>query len=381
MTEVGVRFSISDEPLQVLSTKTVISRRKKNSITKKQNNLFNQSQRSQPKHYCAVLPIISLSSFSDFKQKFVPMSSNNKSAKQTAIQSPIPTEFRFKLPFRDMSQAKLRPISSNRSIPANMPKSSLSYPTIIPRTPSTVVAHRPIYPSADRLYYVVNSSLSPRRTTSARINPFAALPLHQQPNLLPSSVHPRPHPQYGHFLAYLRRQSLARMRRKQQEQEEAAATTTADIIEATITLQSSRPSPLPSFLSTSNLSLGSVTPETSSMPTISLQTKRVIRPATSYRQIQRSPTSIPTNYRLSLNQTPPLKPLVVSPRASPKQEFLPPPPPVALSTPTNSIVDETINPSTKKSPYELQLSGDMLNYCYVSESGATYQGQLLSTSV
>ncbi|CAF5136292.1 unnamed protein product, partial [Rotaria sp. Silwood1] len=53
----------------------------------------------------------------------------------------------------------------------------------------------------------------------------------------------------------------------------------------------------------------------------------------------------------------------------------------AVITPTNSVVDDIAKLSTVKAPYELQLSGDMLNYCYVSDSGVKYQGQLLSTPV
>jgi hypothetical protein len=192
---------------------------------------------------------------------------------------------------------------------------------------------------------------------------------------------PRPHPQYGHFLAYLRRQSLARIRRKQQQQEEGFT----DGIDTTVTFSSTRPTP-PLFHSVSNVSFGASLHETSSLPTISLQSKRKPRTLSSYRLIPRStPSSVLTNYRLNLNQTPPLKPPPPSPRILPKKPPEDQPLPLnhksALITPTNSVVEEAIISPTKKAPYELQLSGDMLNYCYVSDSGVKYQGQLLSSAV
>jgi hypothetical protein len=315
------------------------------------------------------------------KKKRIRMASNNKPIKQTTTQSPIPTEFRLKIP-SDMSQTKPRILSSTRPAASNMPKSSLSYPTIITRPTTSNRYNYPQQPGA-RFLYVVNTPAPPQRTTSARISgsTLNALPLHQQPHLLASPLLPRPHPQYGHFLAYLRRQSLARIRRKQQEG-------SLDGIETNVSFNSTR-STLPVFQSTSNTSLGTFTSETSSMPTINLQPKRKIRPLSSYRLLQRSlSSSLSTNYRLNLNQTPPpLKTFAPSPsprsftkKPSDDQSLLLTHTSV-LITPTNSVVDETIISPTKKAPYELQLSGDMLNYCYVSDSGVKYQGQLLSTSV
>lgn len=388
MTEVGVQFSITDAPLQVV-TKTTTGRRRKSPIITTPGNLFNHQRRSHQMQYSTVLPIISFSSLSDFKQKLIRMASSNKSTKQTTTQSPTSTEFRLKIPSPDMSQSKSRINSSlNRSVASNIPKSSRSYPTIISR-PST--SYRPNQqqrqqqqPGA-RFLYVVNTPPPSHRTSSARISnsSFSPLPLHQQPHLLTSPLLPRPHPQYGHFLAYLRRQSLARIRRKQQEQEEGNGNT----VETTITFNSSRQTPS-SFHSTSNLSLGVLAPETSSMPSINLQPKRKPRPISSYRFIQRSSSSLPTNYRLNLNQTPPLK-LPPAPTPSPRTSLKKSPddqsalftPTSVLITPTNSVVDEVTITPTKKAPYELQLSGDMLNYSYVSESGVKYQGQLLSTPV
>ena len=232
----------------------------------------------------------------------------------------------------------------------------------------------------------VNTPVTPRRTSSARTAPINnnnlnPLPLHQQPHLLTSPLLPRPHPQYGHFLAYLRRQSLARRRRKQQQQGEGYN----DGVDTTVTFSSTRPTP-PVFTSPSNVSFGVSAPETSSLPTISLLSKRKPRPLSSYRLIPRStPASVLANYRLNLNQTPPLKPPPPSPRTISKKPSEDQPSIIThtsvLITPTNSVVEETIISPTKKAPYELELSGDMLNYCYVSDSGVKYQGQLLSSAV
>jgi hypothetical protein len=384
MTEIGVQFSITDAPLQVV-TKTTTARRRKRATTATTGNLFNQTPRSHQMQCSAVLPIISLSTISDFKEKLIRMASTNKSTKQTIIRSPTPTEFRLQIPSPDMSQTKPRSTSPNRPAASNIPKSSLSYPTIIPRptTPYRSYSHQQQQPGA-RLLYVVNTPAFPHRATSARIpSSHNSSPLHQQPHILASPLLPRPHPQYGHFLAYLRRQSLARVRRKQQQQQQQQEVN-VDSIETTISFNPPRLSP-PLFHSTSNFSFATLPTETSSMPAINVQSKRKTRTLSSYRLFPRSLSST-TNYRLNFNQSPPLKQPLPSPRLLTKkspddQSLLLPSHTSVLITPTNSIVDEAIITPTKKAPYELELSGDMLNYCYVSDSGVKYQGQLLSTPV
>ncbi|CAF3606861.1 unnamed protein product [Rotaria sordida] len=314
------------------------------------------------------------------------MAAYKKSIKQTTTSNTIPTEFHFKSPLSDMSQTKPRVMSSHRPIISNIPKSSLSYPTAIPspRTPYRLSYYHQQQQQGERFLYALRTPVTPRRAVSARIsnNSLNTLPLHQQPHLLASPLLPRPHPQYGHFLAYLRRQSLARIRRKQQE----AGNT--DTIESTIKFNTTRPISQ-TFHSISHASLNISTAELLSMPTMSLTSKRRSRPLSSHQQIRRpSSSSIQTNYRLSLNQSPSLK-VLAPPPSSPTQQT---PtkitsneqliiPTSTVLTPTNSIVDDTIKLSTLKTPYELQLSGDMLNYCYVSDSGVKYQGQLLATFV
>ena len=411
MKEIAVQFSVTNAPLLTV-TKPTMARRRKNPIIATPRNLFNPSSRSHQMQFVTVLPIISLSSLTDLKENLVRMAANNKSMKSTTTPSPTLTEFRLKTPLMDITQTKSRVASSYRLAAPNIPKSSLSYPTILPRAGT---AHRSIHrsqqqqqqqqqsppppPLGARFLCVANPPVPSQRSISARIIPqsnVAPLPLHQQPHLLASPLLPRPHPQYGHFLAYLRRQSLARIRRKQQEQDEGYL----DGVETTITFNSSRPLPT-LFHSTSNLFARPPSPDTSSMPALSLHTKRkhhYIPP--SHRIFQRSSSSLPTNYRLKLNQTlsspslspsppPPPPPLIKQPTPSPRlyskklSDDLPvvlPQRPV-LITPANSVVDEAIIFPTKKPPYELQLSGDMLNYCYVSDSGVKYQGQLLSSPV
>ncbi|CAF0918632.1 unnamed protein product [Rotaria sp. Silwood1] len=313
------------------------------------------------------------------------MAASKKSTKQTTTSSTIPTEFRLKLPLSDMSQTKPRVMSSHRTMISNIPKSSLSYPTTIPHptAPYRLNYYHHQQQQGERLLYVVKAPVTPRRSASARIssNGFNTLPLHQQPHLLASPLLPRPHPHYGHFLAYLRRQSLARIRRKQEQ--EAG---NIDNVESTIKFHSSKPI-VQTFQSTSHASLNIATQEILSMPTMSLTSKRRTRPLSSYQHVRRPSSPIQTNYRLTLNQSPSLR--QPPPPSSPIQQTTTKTTSneqlhistSAVITPTNSVVDDIAKLSTVKAPYELQLSGDMLNYCYVSDSGVKYQGQLLSTPV
>ena len=144
--------------------------------------------------------------------------------------------------------------------------------------------------------------------------------------------------------------------------------------------------PIPQkFQSTSNASLGIFTSESTSLPKAPILSKRRLRPLSSYHQLQRSPSSIPSNYRLTLNQSPPLRqtsPLLqILKKQTLDDRFLPLSPSSTMITPANSLADEINKLSTTKGPYELQLSGDMVNYCYISDSGIQYHGQLLSPPV
>ena len=391
MTEVGVRFSVIDGPMRFVTT-TTHARRHKSPTSSAAGNLFNhphhhQQQRSHPMQYSAVLPIISLSTFADFKEKLIPMATNNRTFKQVTSSSSPLLQYRLKMPIAEAPASKTRSTIHNRPAASNTSKSSSSHSTR-PNTP-----HRPnihaYYQQQQQLQgasllYIANTPISPRRTHSARIplNPtLNPLPLHQQPHLISAPLLPRPHPQYNHFLAYLRRQSLARLRRRQEHDEG-----NNENVETTVIFNPIKPVSQP-FQSTSNLSLGTSVPETSSMPSMSLSAKRKGRPLSSYRQLPRSSSTLTGPYRLTSNQSPTLRqstPTTAVPHVATKKPTEDHSAPLASSsfliTPANSIVDETIT-SLKKAPYELQLAGDMLNYCYVSDSGMKYQGQLLSSAV
>ncbi len=268
------------------------------------------------------------------------------------MSSPTRIELCLKLPLSNTPPTKPLTTSYSRLVASPRQKSSLSYPTIITHSTKSQYSNSHEEQQNTPILYVVNTPVISRRSTSARpsISSLNSLPLHQQPLLA--------HSHYGHFLAYLRRQSLARLRRKQQEN--------TDNIDTKVTLNSSKKLSQ-SFHSISNISLGTLPSETIKMPPISLTSKQNARPLSPYRPLQRSSSLIPTNYRLNLNQSSSTK------KTSDDQLSVLPSKSV-LITRTNSIVDE-------KSPYELHLNGDMLSYCYISDSGVTYQGELLSTSV
>ncbi|CAF0735437.1 unnamed protein product [Adineta steineri] len=304
------------------------------------------------------------------------MAANHKSIKQTTISFPKSHEYRLQVSSPRMIQTKPRTPSSNRLIAS---KSSLNYPTMITRSTTSFCTNYSQYQQDARFLYVVNKPEILRHTTSSGTSNTRLQPLlfHQQSTTSSSSSPPLPrtHPQYGHFLAYLRRQSLARLRRKQEEKEE-----NTDHVDTTISFNSNKTT-AQSFNSTSNMSLGTTTSETTSMPTISLTSKQKGRPVSSYNQLQRSSSVMPTNYRLSLDQSPPIRQNSSTTKKISDNHVILSPSKSNLITPTNSLVDETMVSSTEKIPYELKLNGDMLSYCYVSDSGVTYQGQLLSTPV
>ncbi|CAF1283333.1 unnamed protein product, partial [Rotaria magnacalcarata] len=175
---------------------------------------------------------------------------------------------------------------------------------------------------------------------------------------------PRPQYQYGHFLAHLRRQSLARLRRKQ-EQEQGLS----DTIETKITLNLNRHPSTQSFQSLSNQSLTSLATDSSLMPTISITASRAGRPFSSYRQLQRSIKTFRMN-SVRPNSSIDSKQISDNQLSSFQSSSL-------LMTPRNSVVDDSTTSTILKPSYDLHLDDDMLNYCYVSgDSGVKYQGQL-----
>lgn len=242
----------------------------------------------------------------------------------------------------DVRMARIR--SFHRPYATSMPKSSLSYP-MVPQLPDKQPQKK------SRYLYVVKTPT--HRIISSR-TPTPQPSQTQQPNP------PRPYTQYGHFLAYLRRQSLARMRRKQEEEEG-----NTDHIETTITLNLNKQSSIQSFQSTSSYSLASLTSDTTSMPMISMTAKRAGRPSSS---LQRSMT----NYRLNAY---PKSPSPVM-KASIDDQLVPLTSSSLLTTPRNSVVDDMTIPPIKI-PYDLNFNDDLMNY----NNGIKYRGRTLSTAV
>lgn len=313
------------------------------------NNLFNNHQRNLPKSSNATLPIINLSSFANFKQKFNHMATNNNNNNKPIIPTTnMPTDIR-------MAHIKSSTKSFNRPYASSMPKSSLSYPI----APYPLDKQQQYLQNSRYLYFVKTPT---PRALSSRI-PAPLLASSQQTNF------PRPYNQYGHFLTYLRRQSLARIRRKQQEEEG-----NTDHIETTITFNSNKQSSTQSFQSTSNYSLISLTANTTSMPMISMTAKRAGRPLSSVHTIQRSLT----NYRLnSLQQSSSLSPTPTPIiKNSIDNHVFPLTSSSLLITPRNSVNDEVTMPPIRI-PYDFNFNDDIINY----NKDIKYQGQTLSTVV
>jgi len=309
--------------------------KKRNQLPPK--NLFNNHERNLLISSNATLPIIPSSSFSNFKQKSIQMATNNKS---TIPSNNIPTDFR-------MIHTKPHTRNLNRSNVALMPKSS-SYPIISSR--SNNQRQNPRY------LYLINTATTYHGTVSTRIpnnNNSISVSPPQSPILS------RPYSQYGHFLAYLRRQSLARTRRKQEEEEG-----NIDHIQTTITLNLNRQPSIQTFQSTSRNSLTLLTQDP---PMISMTAKRSERISSSYLPIQRSIKP----YRLNLFGRSP-SPIT---KNSIDEQLLTITSSSLLMTPRNSVEDdETMSPI--KNPYELYLNDDMLN-----DNRIKHHRQIISTAV
>lgn len=333
----------------IMTTKPLLMKTRKQLPS---NNLFNNYQRNHSITSNVALPIISVSSFSNFKEKFIRMASNNN---KSAILSNPSNDAR-------MTSMKSRMPYPTRANSSTVTKSSVNFPTANSR-PTT--SQRPnTQQQNNRLLYVVNTPISSHRTISAQpvnqnLKPSPP-PSQQQTNFT------RPQSQYGHFLAYLRRQSYARLRRKQAE--EAGNT---DNIETTVTLNLNKHPPTQTFQSSSNHSLASMTADISPRPTISITAKRAGRPVSSYNQLQRSLTT----YRLSAYPHTTSKTAIDDQLLSLSSSSL-------LITPRNSVVDDEIMSPMTRPPYDLHLNNDMLNYCHVNNhTEVKYQGHMLSTAV
>ncbi|CAF1389868.1 unnamed protein product [Adineta steineri] len=308
------------------------------------NNLFNNIQRSHTIPSGTALPVITLSSFFNFEKKLIQMATDKSNM---VTNTPIELS---------TAQTKARTPVSNRLNSSSTSKSSFNYPTTVAR-PAT--AH-------SRNLYVTNSPMSSHRPVSARAPTNSLNPSPRQQQQQEQSSFSRPTSEYGHYLTYVRRQSLARMRRKQEEEEKHLKST-----ESKMTLNLNRNLSPQQLQSTSNDSDDSLKTDTLSVPTISIATKRTGRSSSTYRQLQRSTTNYHTN------QHPKFFPK--TPRNSSDGQLLTLASSSLLITPTNSMIDD-INTLSVKTHYDVHLNDDKLNYCYISDdSGVVYQGEMLST--
>ncbi|CAF1549674.1 unnamed protein product [Rotaria sp. Silwood1] len=340
MTEIPLQFSIID------LNPTMLKKRK----SLKSNNLFNNYQRNRPKTCKGTLPIITVPSFSNFTEKLLHMATNKKSTTPFNTSNESST-----------TQIKSRTFNYNRSNVTIKSKPSITYPTTTIR-PTT--SYRSNYQSQQntQFLYVVNT---PTSTTHQPISPHIANTyFNPSPQQQQHQNSQRPQYQYGHFLAHLRRQSLARTRRKQEQG-------ITDHIETAITFNSNKNQ---TFQSPSNYSLVSLTSDSSSTPTISITAKRAIRPLSNYRQFQRSIKNFRLNSFQQSQSSLTSKELIDNQLLSLQSSSL-------LITPRNSVVDDTGTSTIVKPSYDLHINDDMLNYCYVSgDSGVKYQGQMFPTA-
>ncbi|CAF0770501.1 unnamed protein product [Rotaria sordida] len=350
MTDIPLQFSIIDLNPMLL---------KKRKSSASNNNLLNNNYlRSRPMTSNGTLPIITVPSFSNFKEKLLRMATNKKSI--TLFNTPIESS---------MTQIKPRTISSNRSNASTKPKSSLSHPTTATTTTRPTTSHRTNYQQqqqqqqSTQLLYVVNTPTPSHQSVSPHLAHTYFNPSPQQHSIVHRSQY-----QYGHFLAHLRKQSLARTRRKQQQEQGHT-----DNIETTITFNLNKNQTSQTFQSSSNYSIGSLTTDSSSTPIISITAKRPERPISNYRQFQRSIKNFRLN-SIQQSQTQISKDLTEQQLLSLQSSSL-------LITPRNSVVDETGTSTIIKPSCDLHLNDDMLNYCYVSgDSGIKYQGQMFPTA-
>ncbi|UJR09619.1 hypothetical protein I4U23_013853 [Adineta vaga] len=319
------------------------------------NNLFNNRERSH--RVSLSLPITTFGSFSNFEEKLIRMANNNKSTISTNVLVESLT-----------TQIQSRGQLSNRSIDSSTAsRSSLNYPLTLLRSNTSYHSINPQL--TDRSLHTFKSPILSHRTFSVRTpNYTAQRSSRQQKQSQPQTILSRSTSQYDHFLAYLRRQSLARIRRKQEEDETGVEGNT----ETTVMLNLNKRSPSHQFHSTSNGSLTSLVADTQPAPVISIASKRNGRPMSTYPPLQRSTT---THHSNQVQQTS----RIISSDADhllsrTLRSSL-------VITPANSIVDD-LSITPVKTPYELHFNNDKLSYSYISDdSGVQYHGQMLPTAV
>lgn len=320
----GIPFRISRE------TSNAIMARKRKALVGESNLFHNHHPGNLAKASNTTLPIITLSSLSYFKEKFIQMATKNKSMQSTSSTA------------RDFRMAKIRSHirSLNRANVPSLARSPLRYPT---RN-----SHRSTNRQENtRCFYADKTPRLSRRTISARGRNHSIPALPPPPPLSPPpALLSQSHNQYGHFLAYLRRQSLARQRRKQQEEEGYT-----DHIETTVRLNLNKQTSSQLFQSTSHYSLASLNTDVSSMPIISMTARRAGRPSFSHRPE-------PRTMKIYQQTPPPISKTALDDPLLTSSSI--------LITPRNSVADDETMPPIII-PYECHLNDDMLHYCSVND--------------
>ena len=275
--------------------------------------------RKHPMQSSTLLPIISLSSFADCKDKLTRMTSS-------ASPPPCPT-------------IDTKPITTKSTRPPGTPKSPFHHPRI--------VSQAIFRADQSQSFCLMNSPMS-----SNPAGPAAS------PKRGPTTIHstqqqlliPRSHPQFGRFLTYLRLQSLARMKRKQQQREGKPN----DPLEAMLVVNYSRHTSQ-IFQSISNLTLDALPTDYSPMPTSKTrgQSLSPVRP------LQRSTSNLIGNSRRPSVTKPSFFP--TPPRTPTEDRTCLSTPSSLLNTPRNSLADESIVLPATGSPYEVQLTDDVFH--------------------
>ncbi|CAF0771478.1 unnamed protein product [Didymodactylos carnosus] len=393
-------------------------------INGKKSNISQTEKNSLP----YVLPIISVTNVSNLPKPNLSFSTTNNNdpklqyrlvplgnkMSSVAIQTPKrPSSNKLGRSNTFSVQQKLHTKSSN----LNYRHTPITTTTFRPPTAGwrQTTNASPIRPPSTPYLYIVNSSTSNNQIVSAkpliqRISSVRHDEVRQHSESTfsdysrPSDYTDRIHSsnqtvaQYGHFLAYLRRKSVARLRRKQQGDTDSNTerdTNTTSVhskhqlqqVPITIPQQKLKSCISPTLATNSNSSFGDcIVPinnngKASSTPVTEQRNsaKKIPDkpPSAPWRlELRRSVSSaIDSKYHHRNNQVKPLiemtNGLTVSKDTS-------------LITPSNSIVDEPVSEKQEKkkkheSCYELQLAGDYLSYVYVSDSGVKYKGQLLSS--
>ncbi|CAF3331557.1 unnamed protein product [Rotaria socialis] len=315
------------------------------------SNLFSNYRGSRPMSTNGTLPIITVPSFCNFKEKFLQMTTNKKST--IVFNNPVESP---------TTQIKTRTANIiNRPIGLTKQKSSLSSYSA-PNTRPITSHHSFTQSQANSQFlYIVN-------TPKSSYQPINHLQFESRINitifLRRRRYRHRHHHHHHHHHSNRFFRSLARLRRKQQQEQGLS-----DTIETKITLNLNRHPSTHSFQSSSNQSLTSLATDSSLMPTISMTASRAGRPLSSYRQLQRSIKTFRMN-SVRRNSSIDSKQIFDSQLSSFQSSSL-------LITPRNSVVDDSNASTILKPSYDLHLSDDMLNYCYVSgDSGVKYQGQM-----